>query len=398
MKKFLPFIFTALFLVTAEYGMTRPASQSLLITFFSAKMIPYLWIATIPLNFFVIAFYNRYLSKIGPVAMLTAIAGATIVINGVTPYLSKTFPHWILFQYAWKDIYVLLMLKQVWSLIHTTVPGNRAKFYYGILYGTGTAGSVLGSCLPGWFATKLGSEQLFYFTIPLYLLLILSYRAAATNSNFVPAELKNTEGKGSFSLIFQSPYLLIVLILGMMMQMVVGLTEYQFNTHLELNILEKDLRTEYFGQMISYLNLLSGFFQVIGSFLMVHLLGVQRSHILIPLLILFTISSLTAIPSFALISFAFVFIKAIDFSLFGIIREMLYIPMKLEEKFRAKAIMDVFAHRTSKALVSLCILGIQFSSLNVLPYVTISTIALLIVWVVIAWGLLRKHYPEKIEN
>jgi ATP/ADP translocase len=42
--------------------------------------------------------------------------------------------------------------------------------------------------------------------------------------------------------------------------------------------------------------------------------------------------------------------RSIFLSLFGVIREMLYVPLQLDEKFRAKAIIDVFAYRTSKAL------------------------------------------------
>jgi ATP/ADP translocase len=88
-----------------------------------------------------------------------------------------------------------------------------------------------------------------------------------------------------------------------------------------------------------------------------------------------------------------VFIKAIDFSLFGIVREMLYIPMKIEEKFRAKAIIDVFAYRTSKALVSLCVLGLQiFAGAELLPYVSYLTVSILILWIAVVWFLLRRHY------
>jgi ATP/ADP translocase len=64
-------------------------------------------------------------------------------------------------------------------------------------------------------------------------------------------------------------------------------------------------------------------------------------------------------PTFAVLSFSYVFFKAIDFSLFGVIREMLYVPLQLDAKFRAKAIIDVFAYRTSKAVVSLGLLILQ---------------------------------------
>ena len=37
---------------------------------------------------------------------------------------------------------------------------------------------------------------------------------------------------------------------------------------------------------------------------------------------------------------------------------MLYIPLKADEKFRARAVIDVFAHRSSKAFSSVLIIGV----------------------------------------
>ena len=63
------------------------------------------------------------------------------------------------------------------------------------------------------------------------------------------------------------------------------------------------------------------------------------------------------IPSFAMTAFAYSLTKSIDYSIFGVLREMLFLPLKLDEKYRAKAVIDVFAHRTSKALASFLLIG-----------------------------------------
>jgi ATP/ADP translocase len=101
------------------------------------------------------------------------------------------------------------------------------------------------------------------------------------------------------------------------------------------------------------------------------------------------------LPSFALITFSIVFIKAIDFSLFGVIREMLYVPMKIDEKFRAKAVIDVFAYRTSKAVVAFFLLGIQFfAGMQLLSWITPISIAILLLWLGVVWFVLRRYYTE----
>jgi AAA family ATP:ADP antiporter len=395
-KLFVLFSMLTGFCIASEYGITRPASSALFLTHFSAKAIPYAWLATVPLNLLVIALYNRYLPRFGPLKTLTTIALATMGINAATGLLAPHFPALIFFQFAWKDIYVLLMFKQFWSMIHITIPASRAKYLYGLIFSMGTIGSVLASLIPGFFAARLGTEQLFFFTIPVYTCLLLAYRQAFIRSGVTPQSFIREEAspKQGFSLIARSRFLIAVLLLVVFMQVSVGLMEFQFNAHLELNILEKDLRTEYMGRMVSLMNILSGCFQIFGSFLMVHTLGVRNSHLVIPFILLANGLTSFISPSFAILSLSFVFIKAVDFSLFGVIREMLYIPMQLDEKFRAKAVIDVFAYRTSKALVSVGILALQWLAASfLLPTIQYASIAVFVLWLGVVWFSLRKHYP-----
>jgi len=390
-KLFILFAMLVGFSITAEYGITRPASHSLFLTLFSAKAFPWVWLATVPLNLFAIYLYNRFLPKIGPVRMLTTVACTTIAINLSTAFILPLFPPFIFFQFAWKDIYILLMFKQMWSMIHTTISTPRAKYLYVMIYGMGTVGSILASYVPGYFAVVLGTEKLFLFTLPIYFILIFAYRSAFRRS-LVPQEAfgselsPNPSPKEGFSLIRRNRFLVGVLLLVVMMQVSVGLIEYQFNSHLELNILEKDLRTAYFGRLMGWVNILSGLFQILGGFLLVQVLGLRGGHLLIPLMLLGSALFSWAIPSFALISFSFIFLKAVDFSLFGVIREMLYIPLKLDEKFRAKAIIDVFAYRTSKALVAIAILVLQLvAGSYLLPLAPYLSIAVFLGWIAVVY-------------
>ncbi len=400
-KFFFLFILFVGFFIAMEYGITRPASNALCITFFSSKIFPWLWLATVPLNFLTVVFYNRYLPSIGPLKMIGVLAGITIAVNTVAAFLIPIFPGYVLFQFIWKDIYVIFMFKQLWSLVHTTIASSRAKYLYGIIYIMGTIGSVTGGMLPSFFAVQLGSQQLFLFTFPVYLLLLFFYRKAFKHSavqleGFL--ESASQEKPQGFGSVFRSPLLFSVLSLVVLMQVSVALMEYQFNVHLELNIADLDLRTEYVGRMFSLTNILSGILQFVGSFLLIHTLGVKGSHLAMPLLLLINAAGVALLPSFALVSFSMIFIKAVDFSLFGVIREMLYIPMKVDEKFRAKAVIDVFAYRTSKALVSFCILGLQFfAGMELLSWVSYVTIAILLLWFGVVWFLLRKHYPAQIK-
>lgn len=393
-KLFVFFSILTGFSVACEYGITRPAGNAIFLSVFSSDWLPWVWIATVPLNLAVIFLYNYFLPKVGPLKMLYSVAASAIGINLFCAFFLKFFPSFIFFHYAWKEVYVLLMFKQFWSMVHATVAPSRAKYLYGVIFGMGTLGSIVGSLIPGFFASVLGSEQLFLFTLPIYLFLIFSYTKAFQLSTLPNSLQQEEKPKGGFSLIRNNRFLVAVLLLVVLMQVSVGLMEYQFNAKLEFNILDKDLRTEYCGKLNGVTNILSTAFQWIGGFLMVHALGLRGSHFFIPLILLISALFCWIIPSFALFSFAYVLIKSIDYSLFGVVREMLYIPLQLDEKYRAKAIIDVFAYRTSKALVSLVVLVLQaIAGAALLPLLNLTAIAVFVAWILVVLLLLRKTMP-----
>lgn len=350
------------FFIAGEYGVTKPSSISLFVDTFSTRSFPYVWMATVPLNLLAISLYNRFLSKIGPWKMMCTVAFCAIAVNAATGLLIHRFPWVIFLQFAWKDIYILLMFKQLWSLIHSTIATSHAKYLYGILFAMGTLGSVLGSLVPGFFAVWVGSKSLFFLTLPIYSLMLWSYKKAFEISPISGGSFESRsrgETKEGFSLVFRSPYLMAVLLIVVFMQISAGLIEFHFNTYLEGAIVDPDLRTQYMGRLSSIMNTLSGVLQLGGAFFMVQMLGIRGSHLMIPMTLLINSIANAVFPSFAVLTFSFVVLKGIDYSLFGVVREMLYIPMQFDEKFQAKAVIDVFAYRSSKALVSLMILLLQ---------------------------------------
>lgn len=392
------------FLISFEYAMTRPASSSIFLSVFSASAIPWVWLVSVPINLAIVYLYNRFLPKIGPVRMVGSIILIVSTIHLICAFSLQTFPELIFLQFIWKDIYIVLMFKQLWSMIHSTISANRAKYLYGTIFGMGTLGSIIGSAIPSFFAVEMGSEQLFLCTLPIYAALYFCYTKAFRHSSLEKASFSkdltaNQSPLESLSLIRRSPLLIVILLLVILMQVSVGLMDYRFNAHLELNILDKDLRTEYVGKMVGLTNIGSGILQFIGGFLMVHILGVRGSHLFIPFMLLGNALICWMIPSFAIISFSYIFIKSIDFSLFGVAREMLYIPMKLDEKFRAKAIIDVFAYRSSKALVAVCILSLQFlAAKELLSVASALSVAVFLGWIAVAFFLLRKALPIKANS
>jgi ATP:ADP antiporter, AAA family len=70
---------------------------------------------------------------------------------------------------------------------------------------------------------------------------------------------------------------------------------------------------------------------------------------------------------------------------------MLYIPLQLDAKFRAKALLDVFVYRTSKGLLSLGLIGLQMIAGAALFFATqIVSLSLFAAWLLTVFFLFRK--------
>jgi ATP/ADP translocase len=104
--------------------------------------------------------------------------------------------------------------------------------------------------------------------------------------------------------------------------------------------------------------------QFVGAFVLLQIVGLKNSHFLIPSLFALYALGLVVMPCFPLVVATFSTIKACDYSLFTILKEMLYLPLSSEEKFKAKAVIDVFAYRSSKALASFALLASQWFALT----------------------------------
>ena len=398
-KFFILFAMICGFCITAEYSITKPISNSIFITHYSASLYPYAWLLTVPINLLIVALYNRFLPRLGCFKMFLITVGLTMGMNCISGlYISKiSFLPFLL--YILKDIYVLLMFQQLWSVIHSVTKIARAKYLYGVLFGVGGSGAILGSMIPGFFAVKVGSEHLLFMTIPIYLLFILFYYLLLQYSGFLGSNeetlsIKKSSQKISqgMKLILSSTTLKFILLIVILMQFSSTILDFQFNSYLAKTLPDQDLRTEFYGKIWGIVNISKIFLQFFATFLLVEFLGLRKSHFVVPGVLLFNSIGCLFYPSFPMITYSFGVIKAFDYSLFNIIKEMLYVPLTTEEKFKAKAIIDVFAYRTAKAFASVVIIGLQVFIPTKLPYAfSYGPLCLFLVWMSLAYFMFKQE-------
>ena len=393
------------FFISADYSIIRPVSNSLFITKYGTQFFPYVWVISIPLNLFLVGIYNKYLPKLGCLKTYLIVASSIVAINYSCALFIKQLSFLVFFLYIWKEIYIMLMFQQLWSIIHSKVSLKRAKYLYGIFLGAGGVGSLLGSLLPGFFAVKMGSESLLYMTLPLYLCLTAAFILTLKQSN-QGFSLQPEEKKGAkdallhgIKLIINSRILAFIALSVLFMQLSATLIDYQFSTYLEQTVMGKDLRTQYIGRVLGIGLAISVCMQFFGTYFLIQMMGIKRLHIGFPILLGSMSVFSFLFPGFAITTLVFIILKACDFSLFTIIKETLYIPLSSDEKFRAKAFIDVFLYRFAKAFASLIILSLQVILTNyLLPVLNSISICVFIIWIAIAIYLFKKIATSELKD
>ena len=388
------------FCIMFDYGVVRPVSNSIFITHYGSDFFPYAWLAIVPLSFVIVELYNRFLARLGVFKMFVTIIVTIGAINIFCALFMNKISFLPFFFYVWKEIYVMLLFQQLWSVIHSTLHMRQAKYIYGLIFAVGGVGGILGNVIPGYLAVKMGTSNLLFYSLPLFALLTVAFKylLKPTVLKTEPVEQPINNFWEGVTAIRNSKYLSFILAIVLLMQVTTTLIYYQFNTMLEVSVPHQDLRTEYCGKVFFIANITTVAFQLFGSLLFVHFFGLRRSHILLPIILSINAIGSLFVPTFAMISAAFITIKAFDFSLFGVLKEMLYIPLKKEEKFQAKSVIDVFAYRSAKAVAAAFILLLQTAGfIQMIDSITWATVFLLLLWTFVVYRMFQLK-EERVET
>jgi ATP/ADP translocase len=116
-------------------------------------------------------------------------------------------------------------------------------------------------------------------------------------------------------------------------------------------------------------------------------------QVLMPVIHLFAIGVAIHEPTVFTVGLAFFLFKAFDYSLFRAAKEMLYVPLSFDERYRTKQIIDVFGYRAGKGASSVIIVLLQRAGVMVNNYYLLAGFAAVIVWLIMIFPL-TKHVSK----
>lgn len=383
------------------YEFVRSPSNTLFKGAWGPENLPVV-MAIMPLGVILVLYaYNLILTRFGPrrTLLITSLGSGWIIF---TCYLAiragSDVATGVL--YVFRQAYIVLIIEQYWSLINSRFDTPTARKLNGPITGISTVGAILGGDLVSRLAVPLGTEALLLFgaatLVPAALLSEWGFSKVEEPRPETVLEARRKERMGLKE--FRS-YRLLVILLGIVMltQVLSAALGLQFQTILQREIPDPDLQTQWSGGFFMWVNALALGLDFIGAPLLLRFLPVTAVHFLIPGIHLLACSILLASPGLGTAAAAYLVFKGFDYSVFRAAKEILYIPLSYNARYRAKEFIDVFGYRFSKGGTALAITFARLGGVVITTGYTLIALGAAGLWMALLVPLSRHYRQRKSE-
>jgi ATP/ADP translocase/HEAT repeat protein len=361
-------LFLYFFFITSSAGIIKPVKLSLFLEQLKFENLPYAYLLTAVFMGFFVSLNTR---------LLRAMKRHVYISLSLAFFMANLFIFWFLLQkgwqwvyyvyWLWSEIFMVTTVTQFWILVNDIYHPRQAKRLVGFLVSGGLLGGICGSLLSSGLAEVVKTEGLLLICpVMLGVGLVVVFFV----KRFQKEEVKEATGKTdkrkrqkvgyveSFRLLRKSRHL--IFLSGIMVSAIVVTTliDFQFNSVVEYRFAEKNARTAFFGLFFACLMIFSFLLHTFLTSRILRRFGIRIALLIAPFLLL--VGSATVFFLMGVLFWWAIFIKGADkslaHSLNQSVRELLYIPIPPEIKYKAKVFIDMFVNKLARGIGALLIL------------------------------------------
>ncbi len=346
------------------YEFIRSAATVLFKTAYGAENLPLVMAAMPVVVFAGVALYGWILSHLGPrrTLLVTSLGSGMIIFCCYLVVLTGS--KWITpILFLVKELYIVLLIEQYWSYINSSVSSETAKKVNGPVTGIAGIGGAVGGSLVAAMAESFGTETMI-------LLSAVALIPAAFTSNLTylrhgePERPPAVEGEShhymGWQLFKSNRTLACLLAIVVSAQVVAAVLDFRFQGLLSVEFEGMpDQETAYQGRFWGTLNTSVLALQFVIAPLLLSFVSIRLVHLMLPLIHMVAITLAIVNPNVFTVGLAFFLFKALDYSIFRAAKELLYVPLGFDARYRAKEVIDVFGYRSGKGGSSVAIVLLQ---------------------------------------
>ncbi len=394
-KKNMWFFLTAYFFVILNYALIRAASTTLFFEASGAKSSPVAWLWAVVFLSLAIFLCNLLQKKISvQKVFLGASLLSGLIFFGTLWGFQSGIKQLAWTAFIWKEIYIVIQAHLLLGYANNYLGKTDFKLMIGPLGAVGSVGGVLGGIFTSYASSIHGTffvmavgiffvclpAMLFLFTVPAKTLLETPSKKLSPLASLDTRELKD--------------YVFCIAMMVALSQFIINIADFKFNMVFEQSVADSSARTTYLGHVYTITNGLTFVLQFIFLPYILPRVKEKSMHLFIPISYLMAMLAMILGQGIGLLplSILFIYLKASDYSLFTAGKELLYQPLKEEQKYGAKYLTDMLMYRFSKALIAVVLIYLQSSTM--LNMLAITFLSLWVIIVVKLFQLRRKLFIE----
>lgn len=386
-------MFTIMFVLIAAYVMMKAVRDSLFLYKLGVAQLPLVYILVALFSGLVAWLYAKGFRRLPISAQLhtTFFAGAAVLV--AFRFALADAASWMFYAlYLWVSGYGLLTVAQSWLFANQVFTTREAKRLFGVIGAGAILGGTLGGLLTRLLAALAGTEGLLLVAAGGYAacsglvaLLDRMTRASIPTPNAVASstEIADAQAGESFLGGFSGYGKHLAMIAGLIAlgEVVATLVDYQFKAIVREAYPSKDALTAFLGTFYAGLGIVSFLVQLLATGVVVQTLGLSAVLLSLPVTLLGGSLAVAFLPGFIPVAFLKLSEGSFRYSINKAGLELLYVPLPLSVKTKAKAFIDSVAERTAGGVGGLMLLlATAVFSLTV-SQLSVVAMGLLAIWI-----------------
>lgn len=312
--------------------------------------------------------------------------------------------------FIWVSVFNLFVVSVFWSFMADIFHDEQAKRLFGFIAAGGTVGALVGPALTTILVVPLGTTNMLLISAALLGWSILSIRRLARWRLLCEsdAELQRQESSRQerplsgglwegVTLVLHSPYLLGICVLMLLFTTLATFLYFEQAYIIRAHFADSNERTAVFAAMDLAVNALTILMQVFLTGRLIKHLGLAWTLALLPILLGVGFLVLGLAPELAVLVVVQVLRRAGNYAIMRPAREILYVMLKREEKYKAKNFIDTVVYRGGDAFSAWVYSALRAVGLG-LGHIALLAVPLSILWAWVAFQLGKKEMAMAAEN
>ena len=392
------------FLALTSYNIIKPITRSEFISSLGADDLPYVTFAMGILIGVIMQGYTKVIAVVPRRWMIPAtqagIAGLLLLFWALFTFVGAD---WVAVAfYVVSLILAVLLVSQFWTLANDVYDPRQAKRLFGFIGAGSSLGGATGAGLTAFLVKSVGSRTMILISamvmiacLGIVVTIIRREKAAGSSDASKTGEEESVSGGEALQLLRSSRHLQVISLVIAFGAMASNIVEQQVNMAAaeQIGAANSDAIAAFLGQLIVYLSLIGFVIQLTLTSKIHRVLGIGFALLMLPV-------SMGTVATLILLNRALwapsvgrIIDTSIRYTIDKTSREVLFLPLPADIKYRAKPFIDVTMDRLAKGigalLILVCIkdwgLGLDWQQLSY-----VSTI-LIVMWIFTAIAARREY-------